>query len=219
SCGMLRSVDALAGIDHQERAFAGGERAVDLVGEIDVAGRVDQVEDVVLAVARPIVEPDRLRLDGDAALALDIHRIEHLLDHLALLQAAGELDQPVGQRGLAMVDIGDDREIADVGYGGGRHGREITPLLRCGKERLPTPSNPWPSLPRPWASPAPFPRSSASSRPGQDRRRSRASRPRPGIRGPSWWRRRPRAALRPGRPAPRWWRTAGRAGCRTPPAR
>ena len=44
-------LDALAGVDHQQRALAGGERAVDLVGEVDVAGRVDQVEDVVLAVA------------------------------------------------------------------------------------------------------------------------------------------------------------------------
>ena len=43
-------LDALAGVDHQQRALAGGERAVHLVGEVDVAGRVDQVEDVVLAV-------------------------------------------------------------------------------------------------------------------------------------------------------------------------
>ena len=72
-------LDPLAGVDHQQRALAGGERAVDLVGEVDVAGRVDQVEDVVLAVARPVVQPHGLRLDGDAALALDVHRIEHLL--------------------------------------------------------------------------------------------------------------------------------------------
>ena len=76
-------LDALAGVDHQERALAGGERAVDLVGEVDVAGGVDEVEDVVLAVARPVIEPHGLRLDGDAALALDIHGIEHLLLHLA----------------------------------------------------------------------------------------------------------------------------------------
>ena len=36
---------------------------------------------------------------------------------------AGGLDQPVGQRGLAVVDMGDDREVADavqrgVGHGG-----------------------------------------------------------------------------------------------------
>ncbi len=46
-------LDALRGVDDQERALAGGERARDLVGEVDVAGRVDQVEDVGLAVLRP----------------------------------------------------------------------------------------------------------------------------------------------------------------------
>ena len=79
-------LDALRGVDHEQRAFAGGERAVDLVGEIDVAGRVDEVEHVILAVARAVVEPHGLRLDGDAALALDIHGIEHLIDHFARLE-------------------------------------------------------------------------------------------------------------------------------------
>ena len=75
-------LDALAGVDHQQRALAGGQRARDLIGEVDVAGRVHQVEDVGLAVVGLVVEPDGLRLDGDAALALDIHGIEHLLVHL-----------------------------------------------------------------------------------------------------------------------------------------
>ena len=74
-----------------------------------------------------------LRLDGDAALALDVHRIEHLLLHLARFEPAGELDQPVGQRRLAVVDMGDDGEIADILDGDGRHGGEITLALRCGK--------------------------------------------------------------------------------------
>ena len=46
--------DALRGVDDQQRAFARGERARDLVGEVDVARRVDQVELVGLAVARPV---------------------------------------------------------------------------------------------------------------------------------------------------------------------
>ena len=119
-------LDALAGVHHQQRALAGGERAVDLVGEVDVAGGVDQIEDVVLAVARLVIEPHGLRLDGDAALALDIHGIEHLLLHLARLEPAGELDQPVGQRRLAVVDMRDDGEIADILDGDRRHGGEIT---------------------------------------------------------------------------------------------
>jgi hypothetical protein len=78
-----------------------------------VAGRVHQVEDVGLAVLGLVFEAHGLRLDGDAALALDIHVVEHLLLHLARGQAAGELDQPVGQRRLAVVDMGDDGEVAD----------------------------------------------------------------------------------------------------------
>ena len=115
-------LDPLARVDDEERALAGGERPVDLVGEVDMAGRVDEVEDVVVAVARAVVEPHGLRLDGDAALALDVHRIEHLAAHLALAETAGDLDQPVGERRLAVVDMGDDREVADIGLRGRRHG-------------------------------------------------------------------------------------------------
>ena len=131
-------LDALAGIDHKQRALTGGERAVDLIGEVDVAGRVDEVEDVGLAVTGAVIEPHRLRLDGDAALALDIHRIEHLLDHFALLEPAGRLNQPVGQRRFAMIDMGDNREIADVFDWGRGHEAQITPALRCGKRCEPS---------------------------------------------------------------------------------
>src|SRR5262245_31484343 len=132
-----------------------------------MAGRVDQVEDIVLAILGLVFEPDGLRLDGDATLALDIHRIEHLLDHFARLQPAGELDQPVGQRRLAVVDVRDNREIADAVDGGGRHARQITPLLRRGKIAFLSraiPSNPWPSPPNLWALPAPSRRFAASAR-------------------------------------------------------
>ena len=66
-------LDPLRRVDHQQRALAGGEAAADLIGEVDVARRVHQVEDVALPF-----EPHRLRLDGDPALALDVHIVEHL---------------------------------------------------------------------------------------------------------------------------------------------
>ena len=125
-------LDALAGVDHQQRAFAGRQRARNLIGEVDMAGRVDQVEDVGLAVLGRIGQPHGLRLDGDAALALDIHGIEHLFLHLARLQAAGGLDQTVGQRRFAMVDMRNNGEVADVGNRDGCHGRGIAFAPRCG---------------------------------------------------------------------------------------
>ena len=78
---------------------------------------VDQVEIVDLAVARLVGQGRGLRLDGDAALLFQIHGVEHLLGHFAVGQAAAELDEAVGQGGLAVVDVGDDGEIADIFHG------------------------------------------------------------------------------------------------------
>ena len=49
--GQRLRLDALRRVDHQQRAFAGGEAAADFIGEVDVAGRVHQVELIGLAVA------------------------------------------------------------------------------------------------------------------------------------------------------------------------
>ena len=116
---------ALRGIDHQQRTFTSGERAGNLVGKIHMAGRVDQVQHIVLAVLRVVLKAHRVGLDGDATLALNVHRVKHLILHLALFQRAGHLDQPVGERGFAMVDMGDDGKIADVGKRCFRHAPHI----------------------------------------------------------------------------------------------
>src|SRR6185437_4802826 len=122
-------LDALAGIDHQERALARRQGAADLVGEINMARRVHEVEDVAFAILRRVVEAHGLRLDGDATLALDLHAVEHLCTHLALLEPAAELDEAVGKGRFAVVDMGDDRKIADMGEIGHdamkRSGRKI----------------------------------------------------------------------------------------------
>ena len=107
--------DALRGIHQQECAFAGGQRPGDFVAEVDVAGRVDQVEDVLAAVPRGVVQADRMRLDGNAALALEVHGVEDLRLHLAGLECARELEEAIRERRLAMVDVRDDREVPDVG--------------------------------------------------------------------------------------------------------
>ena len=105
--------DPLGRVDEQERAFTCGEAARHLVPEVDVAGRVDQVEDVVLPV-----EPHVLRLDGDAPLALQVHRVHVLGAHVARVDGARELQDPVGERGLAVVDVGHDRQVPDALDGG-----------------------------------------------------------------------------------------------------
>ena len=79
-----------------------------------MAGRVNQVEAIFLAVVRSVMQANAFGFDGDAALALEVHRIEHLLVHLALAERAGEFEKAVGKRGFAVVDVRDDAKISDV---------------------------------------------------------------------------------------------------------
>ncbi len=117
--GQRLGLDALGGIDHEDRALAGLQAVADLVREVDVAGRIDEIEAIRLAVARLVLEADGPGLDGDPLLALEVHRIEDLTHHLAPLDRVGQLEQPVGERRLAVIDVGDDREVAQAVLGDG----------------------------------------------------------------------------------------------------
>ena len=53
--------------------------------------------------------------DRDPLLALEVHRVEHALgDVLVLAEGAGLPEHRVDERRLAVVDVGDDRDVADV---------------------------------------------------------------------------------------------------------
>ena len=98
-------LDTLGGIDDEHRALAGGQRTRDLIGKVHVARRIDEVELIRLAVVGVIGHADGVGLDRDAALALNIHGIEQLRLHVALVDGMGELEDTVTDRGLAMVDV------------------------------------------------------------------------------------------------------------------
>ena len=104
---------ALARVHDQQRAFARGQRAGNLVRKIDVARSVDQIELVFVAVLRGVVQANALGLDRDAALALEVHRVQDLRAHFALAERTGKFQQAVGQRGLAVVNVRDNAKIAD----------------------------------------------------------------------------------------------------------
>ena len=123
--GERLGLDALGGVDDEDRALAGLEGVADLVGEVDVAGRVDEVEAVGQAVARLVLEADGPRLDRDPLLALEVHRVEDLAHHLAPLDRVRQLEQPVRERGLAVIDVGDDREVAQAVLGDGHEARIV----------------------------------------------------------------------------------------------
>ena len=112
-------LDALGGVDKEYGALAGGEGAGDLVAEVHVAGGVDEVEGI-LDPSDLVAHVDRVGLDGDAAFAFQVHGVKDLLAHLAPAEGGGELQHPVGQGGFAVVDVGDDAEVAGARLDWGR---------------------------------------------------------------------------------------------------
>ena len=106
-------LDALGRVHQQDGALTGGQRPGHLVGEVDVPGSVDQVEHVAAPVRAGPRQPDRLALDGDPAFPLDVHPVQVLRPHLPVGDHAGELQHPVGQGRLAVVDVRDDAEVPD----------------------------------------------------------------------------------------------------------
>ena len=108
---------ALVGVDQQQHRVDHAEHALDLAAEIGVARRVDDVDEVVLPLHRAVLGADR-----DAALALEVVAVHHaLVDVRALAEHVGGAEDAVDQGRLAVIDVGDDGEVADLV--GGVHGR------------------------------------------------------------------------------------------------
>ena len=128
-------LDALRRVHDEDRALAGLERPRDLVGEVDVAGRVDQVQHVLAAVVGHEAHARGLGLDRDAALALEVHLVEELVALLAVGERVRGVEQPIGQRALAVVDVRDDAEVADPR--GGRSSRAPRGASRASASREP----------------------------------------------------------------------------------
>src|SRR3972149_6682146 len=103
----------LSGIDDQEGPLASAQGPGDLVGEIDMSRRVNQVEEVRCPLPRLIPQPDRLGLDGDSPFPLQVHLVQALLPHLRRRHGPGILQESIGQGGLSVVDVGDDGEVPD----------------------------------------------------------------------------------------------------------
>ncbi len=79
-----------------------------------MAGRVDQIQNILLPVLRLVIQPHGVGLDRDAALTLQVHIVEQLLFHIAVGDRTGQLQDAVGKRRFAVVDMGDDGKISNA---------------------------------------------------------------------------------------------------------
>src|SRR4030042_3346215 len=69
--GNRLSLHALGSINKKEHAFARCQGTGNLIREVDMAWRVDQIENILLSVSGMIGKRNGLTLDGDPPPALD----------------------------------------------------------------------------------------------------------------------------------------------------
>lgn len=74
---------------------------------------VDEVQMVDRPILRLVVQPHRPGLDGNAPFPLQVHVVQQLALHLPLLHRPAQFNEPVGQGGLAVVDVRDNGKISD----------------------------------------------------------------------------------------------------------
>ena len=101
---------AFGGIDKQHRAIHHVENAFNFAAEIGVARRVHDIDAGVLPDQR-----GHLGQNGNAALALKVVGIHGALGHLLVLAERSGLGQEaVDHGGLAMVNVGNNRNVAQI---------------------------------------------------------------------------------------------------------
>ena len=98
--------------EHHHAAVQHAQAALDLGREIDVAGRVDQVDDHVFPA-----KGDAGGLDRDAAfllLGIEVGDSVTPIHVSHAVRGAAVEQHPLGERGLARVDVGNDADIAEL---------------------------------------------------------------------------------------------------------
>ena len=99
---------SLGRVHQQHHAVDHRQRPLDLAAEVGVARRVDDVDQQVVVVNGGVLGENR-----DAALALELVAVHGALgDALVGPERAALMQQRVDERGLAVVDVGDDGDVA-----------------------------------------------------------------------------------------------------------
>jgi hypothetical protein len=79
-----------------------------------VSGGVNQVDLVGLPGNSRVGHAHGRGLDCYAFLALQVHVVENLVLHVTLGNGARCLEEAIGQRRFAVIDMGDDAEVSNV---------------------------------------------------------------------------------------------------------
>ncbi|BAS09997.1 hypothetical protein AHiyo4_34190 [Arthrobacter sp. Hiyo4] len=108
---------ALGSVNEEHNAVHHGQAALYFATEIGVAGGVDDVDgDGFTIGGRSVVgHGGVLGQDGDALFALQVTGVHHAVFEVVVFgKRVGLLEHGVDQCGLAVVNVGHDRDVAEV---------------------------------------------------------------------------------------------------------
>ena len=88
---------ALSCVHDEYRTVTRRQRPGDFIVKVDMAGRIDQIENILFPVVSLVYRPDSLCLDRNSPFSLQIHIIKDLTLHFTLCEKAGHLNDAVGQ--------------------------------------------------------------------------------------------------------------------------
>src|SRR4051812_9448383 len=121
---------AFHGIDQQQHAVHHRQHALDFAAEIGMSRRIYDIDVRALILHRAV-----LGQDGNATLPFEIVRVHNPLGHMLMRGKGSRLAQKlVDQRGLTVVDVGDDGDVANVACHGmrcGEKGRAVYHRNEC----------------------------------------------------------------------------------------
>ena len=100
------------GVEQGDRTVEHAQRALHLDREVDVAGRIDDVDPMIGPLTR-----GGGRRDRDAALLLLLHPVHRggaLVDLAHLVGLSGVVQDALGRRRLARIDVGHDPDVSGL---------------------------------------------------------------------------------------------------------
>ena len=101
---------SLVGVDDKQHTVDHLHDALHLAAEVGVARGVDDVDVVFVPLERGV-----LRANRNPLLFLEVHRVhDPLLEFLVGLKGSRLTEQLVNQGGFAVVDVGDDSDVANI---------------------------------------------------------------------------------------------------------
>ena len=106
--------DSLGRVHHQNGPFTGCQGTRHLIGKVNVSGGVNQMENIGFPILGLVVELDRIELDGNPTLPLQVHTIQELGLHFPAGYRLRLLQNPISKGRFPMVNMGNNGEVPNL---------------------------------------------------------------------------------------------------------